>query len=148
MAPKIYPGMPKRFCSAKCKMAAHRRRKELMKSNEFYTPSHIIEIARACMGGIDLDPASCAIANETVKAARFYDTRQNGLKRPWFGRVWLNPPYGQFGPAFVRRAVDEFKLGRIEQVIIELSVNHVANGWFSDAMQVEHAICLMRKRTG
>ena len=75
-----------------------------------------------------------------------YDTRQNGLKRPWFGRVWLNPPYGQFGPAFVRRAVAEFKLGRIEQVIIELSVNHIANGWFSDAMQLEHAICLMRKR--
>jgi hypothetical protein len=87
MAPKIYPGMPKRFCSAKCKTAAHRRRKELMKSNEFYTPSHIIEIARACMGGIDLDPASCAIANDTVKASRFYDTRQNGLKRPWFGRT-------------------------------------------------------------
>ena len=146
MAPKIYPGMPKRFCSTAYRMKAHRLAKKLMRRNEFYTPSHIIEIARACMGGIDLDPASCAIANETVKASTYYGTRQNGLKRPWFGRVWLNPPYGRFGPAFVRRAVDEFKLGRIEQVIIELHVNHIANGWFSDAMQVEHAICLMRNR--
>ena len=95
MAPKIYPGMPKRFCSTACRMKAHRLAKKLMRRNEFYTPSHIIEIARACMGGIDLDPASCAIANETVKASRFYDIRQNGLKRPWFGRIWLNPPFGR-----------------------------------------------------
>jgi hypothetical protein len=33
MAPKIYPGMPKRFCSAKCRMAAHRKTKALMRSN-------------------------------------------------------------------------------------------------------------------
>jgi hypothetical protein len=62
------------------------------------------------MGGIDLDPASCATANETVRARTFYSRKDDGLKRPWFGRVWLNPPYGKFWPLFVRR---DLKAGRI-----------------------------------
>jgi DNA N-6-adenine-methyltransferase (Dam) len=146
MVARAFPGTPKRFCSTACRMKAHRLAKKLMRPNEFYTPPHIIEIARACMGGIDLDPASCALANETVKAATFYDTRRNGLKRPWFGRVWLNPPYGRFSAPFVAKVVEELKAGRISQALILLNVNHIANGWFNDAMQVEHLICLPRKR--
>ena len=146
MAPRIYPGTPKRFCSTKCRMAAHRKAARDMRPNEFYTPSHIIELARASMGGIDLDPASCELANETVGATRFYDIKQDGLKRPWFGNIFLNPPYSRFGPPFVRKAVEEFKSARIKQAIILLNVNHIATHWFNDAMQVEHLVCLPRKR--
>jgi len=63
-------------------------------SNEHYTPSMVVEAARIALGAIDLDPASCAVANERVRADRFFSYGDNGYRQPWFGRVFLNPPGG------------------------------------------------------
>jgi hypothetical protein len=65
------------------------------KTNEHYTPREYIEAARELMGSIDLDPASCAEANETVKAAKWYGKREDGLSMNWAGNIWLNPPGGK-----------------------------------------------------
>lgn len=65
------------------------------KSNEHYTPPSIVEPARATMGDLDLDPASCELANTVVQAARYYTSRCNGLGPHWEGRVFLNPPGGR-----------------------------------------------------
>lgn len=64
-------------------------------SSEHYTPPEVIDIARQAMGGIDLDPASCALANTLVGAAEFFDIDDNGLECEWHGRVFLNPPGGK-----------------------------------------------------
>ena len=65
------------------------------KSVEHYGPEGIGPAAAFAMGGaIDLDPASCALANTLIGARQFYTKEQNGLALPWFGRVYLNPPGG------------------------------------------------------
>ena len=61
-------------------------------SFEWWTPSPYVEAARQVLGAIDLDPASCARANETVKAAGFFDIDADGVTQDWPGRVFMNPP--------------------------------------------------------
>lgn len=61
---------------------------------EWYTPHFIIERARAALGGtIDLDPASHAVPQTWISADTYYTAAENGLARPWSGRVFLNPPF-------------------------------------------------------
>jgi ParB family transcriptional regulator, chromosome partitioning protein len=84
------------------------------------------------MGGIDLDPASCPAANETVKATAYYTIVDDGMTQPWFGRVWMNPPYGTLRPSakdFVGRFAEMFAAGSVEQGCLLLSDRHVTTKW-------------------
>ena len=63
-------------------------------STEHYTPQYILDAVIACMGAIDLDPASNSREIPNVPAARHYTAQDNGLVQPWVGRVFLNPPFG------------------------------------------------------
>ncbi|MFV0266869.1 MAG: DNA N-6-adenine-methyltransferase [Draconibacterium sp.] len=62
-----------------------------MKENdEWYTPAEIIR----SLGEFDLDPATSLEAYRLNQSAKhFYTLEEDGLKHPWNGRVWLNPPY-------------------------------------------------------
>ena len=77
-------------------------------SGERFTPEWILDIARATMGGIDLDPASSAEANQIVQATQFYDMDDDGLLKSWHGRIWLNPPYARgWGKKFSEKLMIE-----------------------------------------
>lgn len=124
------------------------------KSNEWYTPSHIIESARAVMGGIDLDPASCELANRTVKSASYYSKDVDGLYHPWHGRVWLNPPYGRVASVFVNQLLSYKTLGYVEQAVLILNQNSMSSLWFDpiyasfDAMSVTRGRLSFTSRDG
>lgn len=119
------------------------------KSNEWYTPAKYIEAARAVMGSIDLDPASCALANETVKAARYYSKEENGLAQPWKTKsLWLNPPYGRMykstgTSAFVSKLISEYNWGNVEQACI-LTMMGMYASWFFKLLQFP--VCFLHEK--
>jgi hypothetical protein len=91
-------------------------------SVEHYTPPDVVEAARVTLGGIDLDPASCELANRTVRAQRIYTSTDDGLAREWRGRVFLNPPGGKDGDESVQKLwwfklVREWMAGRATSAI-------------------------------
>jgi hypothetical protein len=73
-----------------------------MKNDEWLTPPAILK----ALGRFDLDP--CAPVNRPWDMAdEHYTVEDNGLIKPWFGRIWLNPPYGPppiVGPWLARMA--------------------------------------------
>jgi phage N-6-adenine-methyltransferase len=84
---------------------------------EWYTPEEIIEAARSVMGGIDLDPASCEFANRIVKAEKFYCEDDDGLKKEWIGRVWINPPFAHPAVKHFAEKLMESLGGGVEQAV-------------------------------
>jgi ParB family chromosome partitioning protein len=97
---------------------------------EWYTPARYIAAAREVMGGIDLDPASSELANETVGAPRFFSEEDNGLEREWGGRVWLNPPYGKGTGLFASKLVEEYASGRVTAGVLLINAYGFDSGWF------------------
>ena len=94
------------------------------KSNEWYTPNLYIDLARAVMGNIELDPASSEEANKRIGANRYYTKQNSAFLYNWEAKtVWLNPPYGQYTGRFVRKLLRHYYDDDIEQAIILLNAN-------------------------
>lgn len=68
-------------------------------TDEWLTPPQLL----ATLGRFDLDPCS-PIDRPWPTAEKHYTVLDNGLRRPWEGRVWLNPPYSNAGPWLRRLA--------------------------------------------
>lgn len=112
---------------------------------KYYTPPAIIKAARATMGGIDLDPASSAKANDIVRALWYYTIRDNGLSQPWFGRVWMNHPFTREGnKLWPARLVDAYTSGEIEQACC-ITFASTSEKWFRPLL--DYPQCYLYGRT-
>ena len=69
-----------------------------MGTDEWLTPPGIIE----ALGTFDLDPCS-PVARPWDTASKHYTVNDDGLSRPWSGRVWCNPPFGREAIKWLRK---------------------------------------------
>ena len=104
-------------------------------NEEWFTPPEYVEAARAVLGTIDLDPASCEIANKTIKAKRYYAKDDDGLTKTWKGRIFLNPPY-------TTGVIDKFvaKVVECDEAIVVVN-NCTETRWFQTLASKSSAIC-------
>ncbi len=135
-------------------------------SNEHYTPPAIVEAARATMGGIDLDPASCAEANEVVRATCFgylgHPVDSLSAQCSWKlgdgdmplepSRVFLNPPGGKIGKrssqgVWWEKLCVEWLAGNVEQaVFVCFNLEMLNTTQSSPTPCLEFPICYFRNR--
>ncbi len=117
-------------------------------SSEWYTPQVYLAAVHELMGAIDLDPASNALANRVVNATQYYDKATNGLTKPWTGRVFVNPPYGQESGAsnqgvWSERLIAQYTRGITTEAV--LLVNAVTErNWFQPLW--DYPICFTNHR--
>lgn len=117
-------------------MFGERREPSTHKSVEWYTPAWIFD---ALGIKFDLDPASPHDMDTAVPASTKFTVFDDGLNRTWFGRVWLNPPYGPNTPLWIRRMIAHGNG-------IALVFSRTDASWCQDALKTASAILFVAGR--
>jgi phage N-6-adenine-methyltransferase len=78
------------------------------KTDDWATPQEFFDSVAKEFGPFDLDV--CA-DRKNAKAPRFYTREDDGLRQPWAGKCWMNPPYGREIGRWMQRAYEAAKQG-------------------------------------
>lgn len=106
-------------------------------TQEWYTPKYIFDALGLTF---DLDPASPgAEVVPWIPAKTHYTILDDGLSKPWHGRVWCNPPYGDKTAEWVARFVAHHNG-------VMLVFSRTDTGWFHNQAVKADCICFVRGR--
>lgn len=73
----------------------------IQRQTRWLTPKHIVE----ALGEFDLDP--CGAPGHSLAISTYLlENGDDGLRDPWYGMVWCNPPYGKEAPPFVEKLAE------------------------------------------
>lgn len=95
-------------------------------TDEWSTPLSFVRPLARALGGFDLDPASGAETSPIAQTT--YTEDEDGLSKPWFGRVWLNPPYSEMA-AWMEKCMAESKQDNTD-VILALVKGDTSTDWW------------------
>jgi phage N-6-adenine-methyltransferase len=95
---------------------------------QWATPSEIWEPLADAVGGFDLDPA--AGCEPSPIAEDRYTPEEDGLKQPWYGNVWLNPPYGrEHNRAWAEKTLAESRRDDVDTILALVPASTATNWW-------------------
>lgn len=116
-----------------------------MQSDENYTPPDFIDFWRDWLGGFDLDPFSCELANQTVKAEKYFTKDDNALLMDWTGykRKWCNPPYSR---QLIKPSVEKILLHAHEGETLVLVNSSTSAKWFHMLLNEAQDCVFLNKR--
>ncbi len=112
------------------------------RTDEWGTPPSIWRPLSDAIGGFDLDP--CSGAETSPIASARYDDTDDGLTEPWFGKVWLNPPYSDMEP-WARKCVGETTSRRADTVVA-LIPSRTSADWWQNNVAKATALCFVDHR--
>ena len=111
------------------------------KTDCWYTPPSIIELVIQVLGEINLDP--CADDGRHIPAQEHYTFDDNGLEKPWWGKVYMNPPYSHPG-VWMRKLQLEFETGNVDEAIALVPAATDTN-WLSPVLKTQ-PVCFWKGR--
>lgn len=107
------------------------------KSVEWYTPPWVFDRLGITF---DLDPSSPHdMVLDYIPATDRYTVFDDGLSKPWHGRVWLNPPYSKWTQQWMRRMS-----AHADGIALVFSRTDAA--WFQEAIATADAVLFIAGR--
>jgi len=102
---------------------------------DWETPNNFLELLEDISGGpFDLDP--CA-TQENTKASAYIAQSEDGLQQAWFGKVYMNPPYGRDVSKWVEKAFNEVRKHNADEAWCLLPVRTDTKWWHDYCMHAQ-----------
>jgi hypothetical protein len=130
--------------------AGHGEGQTSSQSEDWYTHPEVVTLVHELYeGSPDLDPMSCEEANKLIQAKTIYTAEQDGLIRPWFGKILWNPPWGGASESAtkkrgLKKLLEGFENGDIEACVCVLNANAITTSWFAPLL--DYPVCIPPKR--
>lgn len=113
-------------------------------SAEWTTPQIIINKTLELFGEIDLDPCSNPDF-PNIPAKNHFTEKDDGLSKDWFGKVYMNPPYGRGLKKWIFYLCEQFETGNVEEAIA-LVPSRTDTDWFKQFRECPRCFVFGRLR--
>lgn len=97
-------------------------------SSEWTTPKLIINKTLELFKEIDLDPCSNPDF-PNIPANNHFQKKEDGLSKDWYGKIYMNPPYGNIIKKWIEKVCIEYEKNNIKEAII-LVPSRTDTNWF------------------
>lgn len=112
-------------------------------TGEWETPQDVFDALNAEFGPFNLDP--CA-TSENAKCLNYYTAGDDGLTKPWWGKVFVNPPYGRTIKWWIRACYVATQTPDAAELVVALLPSRTDTAWWHDYVMKATEIRFIRGR--